>query len=123
MEPAGGGRVLFGGGRVLFGGGRVLLGGGRVLGAGGGGDYPVATSRTYPENTTPPLEGPAFTVGVIDTGLVLEDGAPHPWFAGHVSYHHTDDVDELGRGEDAPAGRVSVSSTAPTAITLSKAAG
>lgn len=52
--------------------------GGRV---GGAAKYPVATTRTYPPNFVAPS---GFVVGVIDTGIVLRDGQPHPWLAGHL---------------------------------------
>jgi subtilisin family serine protease len=60
----------------------------------GGADYPVAVDETFPP--LPPATG--VTVGVIDTGLVL-DGAhkPHPWFGDHVSFREEDD-DPLGQG-------------------------
>ncbi len=60
----------------------------------GGADYPVAVDETFPP--LPPATG--VTVGVIDTGLVL-DGAhkPHPWFGDHVSFRE-EDGDPLGQG-------------------------
>jgi subtilisin family serine protease len=41
-----------------------------------------------------------FVVGVIDTGVVLEGGEPHPYLAGHVSYDpwDQDPLDDDGDG-------------------------
>jgi hypothetical protein len=61
----------------------------------GGSDYPVAVAETLA--ALPPATG--CTVGVIDTGLVLDDARrPHPWFGDHVSYGEHDD-DPLGEGQ------------------------
>lgn len=60
----------------------------------GGADYPVAVDETLPQ--LPPATG--CVVGVIDTGLVLDqDDRPHPWFGDHVVFGEQDD-DPLGQG-------------------------
>jgi subtilisin family serine protease len=60
----------------------------------GGADYPVAVDEEFP-----PLPAAGdFTVGVIDTGLVLDSaGRPHPWFGDHVSYQ-VEEADQLAVG-------------------------
>lgn len=55
--------------------------GGRV---GGSAKPPVPTDQSFEQNLTPASGD--FVVGVIDTGLVMQDGGPHPWLAGHVEY-------------------------------------
>ena len=60
----------------------------------GGSDFPVAVGEEFP-----PLPSVGeVTVGVIDTGLVLDgDHLPHPWFDGHVRFGDQDE-DPLGVG-------------------------
>jgi subtilisin family serine protease len=64
----------------------------------GGADYPVAVDETFPPLPPPLPPETGVTVGVIDTGLVL-DGAhnPHPWFGDHVFFREEDE-DPLGQG-------------------------
>jgi subtilisin family serine protease len=60
----------------------------------GGADYPVAVDEEFP-----PLPAVGdFHVGVIDTGLVLDNaGQPHPWFGDHASYLQ-EEADQLSVG-------------------------
>ena len=60
----------------------------------GGSDFPVAVGEQFPP--LPPAA--TVTVGVIDTGFVLDaDRLPHPWFADHVRFGEQDE-DRLGVG-------------------------
>jgi subtilisin family serine protease len=60
----------------------------------GGSDFPVAVDEAFP----PLPSATAVTVGVIDTGLVLDEAhRPHPWFGDHVSFGERD-IDPLGQG-------------------------
>jgi subtilisin family serine protease len=70
----------------------------------GGVDYPVAVNEDFPP--LPPAGN--VTVGVVDTGVVLNaDGSPHPWFGDHVSYSNQDeDVLGVGRGDATGQGFV-----------------
>jgi Subtilase family len=61
----------------------------------GGSDFPVAVDEAFP----PLPAATAVTVGVIDTGLVLDEAhRPHPWFGDHVSFGEQDN-DPLGQGQ------------------------
>jgi hypothetical protein len=63
----------------------------------GGSDHPVAVGETFPPLPSVPA-GTVVTVGVIDTGLVLDEAyRPHPWFGDHVSFGEQDD-DPLQQG-------------------------
>jgi subtilisin family serine protease len=65
--------------------------GGRIP---GGAEYPVAVDDEFPRL---PAAGD-FTVGVIDTGLVLDSaGQPHPWFTDHVDCSD-EEQDRVGSG-------------------------
>ncbi|MGH8910103.1 MAG: S8 family peptidase [Egibacteraceae bacterium] len=58
-------------------------------------DVAEATTDEFPPNLAEPGD---FTVGVLDTGIVLRDGQPHPWLAGHVDFdpaRHEDPLDVL----------------------------
>lgn len=55
--------------------------GGRVGGAAG---RPAPDAESFDANTISPVGD--FVVGVIDTGLALQDGVPHPFLAGHVDF-------------------------------------
>jgi subtilisin family serine protease len=74
--------------------------GARVI---GGADAPTLTAESYPRLPA----ATSVTVGVIDTGVVLDRrGRPHPWFGrDHLSYCRYDDEDVLsyGAGDHAPA--------------------
>jgi subtilase family protein len=60
----------------------------------GGADYPVAVDETFPP--LPPATD--ITVGVVDTGIVLDEARePHRWFSGHVRFG-ADDEDALQVG-------------------------
>jgi hypothetical protein len=73
--------------------GFIPYGGARVI---GGADDPVTTDEFYP----PLIPASTVTVGVIDTGVVLDRRRrPHPWFgAHHLSYCAEEDEDVLARG-------------------------
>src|SRR5689334_5310251 len=63
--------------------------GGRV----GGSALPMAlTKDQFGMSCELPI---AFHVGVIDTGLVLRNGMPHPWLDGHVDFNRFADEDTL----------------------------
>ena len=73
--------------------GFIPYGGGRVI---GGADEPEAATESHP----PLVPATAVTVGVIDTGVVLDRrGRPHPWFGrDHLSYCPDEDEDVLAHG-------------------------
>jgi subtilisin family serine protease len=54
-------------------------------------------SQHLPANPDPPYRG--LPVGVVDTGVVLEHGEPHPYLAGRVSFEPSDE-DRIGRDGD-----------------------
>lgn len=58
----------------------------------GAASHAVATDLSFPPNHAPVTDD--LLVGVVDTGIVEQDGKPHPWFAGHVRYEPAD-VDPL----------------------------
>lgn len=64
--------------------------GGRV---GGLGSYPVPTRIL--KDLLPHTPDAPVKVGVVDTGLVLTDGEPHPWLAGHVVFDPDTDADNI----------------------------
>lgn len=68
-------------------------GGGRVI---GGSDEPEVVDASHP----PLRPATAFTVGVIDTGVVLDSRRrAHPWFGrDHLSYCPDEDEDVLAQG-------------------------
>ncbi len=49
------------------------------------------TSEQFPPNLEPATD---FVIGQVDTGFVLQAGAPHPWLAGHLRFG-AEDVDPL----------------------------
>lgn len=54
----------------------------------GGADYPVAVDETFP--ALPPATG--ITVGVVDTGIVVDEARKaHRWFGDHVLFGAGDD--------------------------------
>ena len=66
----------------------------------GGADYPVAVDETFPP--LPPATD--ITVGVVDTGIVLDEARePHRWFSGHVRFD-ADDEDRLQVGTHDKSG-------------------
>jgi subtilisin family serine protease len=70
-------------------------------------DIAEATRDQFPPNDAEPRSD--FSVGVLDSGIVLRDGQPHPWLAGHVDFdpaRHADPLDVLephGMLDDADA--------------------
>ncbi len=60
---------------------------------GGAATYPLAASAAPPPPEPP---GPTpFVVAVLDTGVVTEQGRPHPYLAEHLTDDWPDHVDEL----------------------------
>jgi hypothetical protein len=58
-------------------------------------DVAQATRDEFPPNLAEPSD---FTVGVLDSGIVLRDGQPHPWLDGRVEFdpaRHEDPLDVL----------------------------
>jgi Subtilisin-like serine proteases len=67
---------------------RFTQGGGRQPGGIGGADYAEAVPV---EQALKDLEAPGtFTVGVIDTGIVVQGGRPHSWFGDHLRFDDGD---------------------------------
>lgn len=74
-----------------------LPAGGRVGGLGG-----YATITQVQLDKPESHERPPVHVGVVDTGLVLRDGEPHPWLLGRVEFDPVADADQVS--EDDPSG-------------------